>query len=79
MAARLRTTFATLRFRGNPAMTTNDLAATLPTDIRDLTSHDLCALAAGPVSVEVGRSGTQTTLGGGLLEAPSLRSHDQPQ
>lgn len=79
VAARLRTTFATLRFRGNPAMTTNDLAATLPTDIRDLTSHDLCALAAGPVSVEVGRSGTQTTLGGGLLEAPSLRSHDQPQ
>lgn len=78
VAPRLRTTYAALRFRGNAAMTTNDLAATLPTDIRDLTSHDLCALAAGPVSVEVGRSGTQTSLHGGLLEPPSLRSYDQP-
>ena len=68
-----RTTFAALRLRGNP-MSTNDLAATLPTDIVDLTSHDLCALAAGPVSVPDGRSGEHVTLDGGLLEAPSLRS-----
>ena len=76
LAPHARATFAALRLRGNP-MTTNDLAATLPTDIRDLTSHDVCALAAGPVSVEVGRSGTYVELEGGLLEPPSLRAHGE--
>ena len=46
-----RRTSAAMRFRGNWRLTTNGLAATVPVDIGDLSSHDVCAFAAGPATV----------------------------
>lgn len=71
----LRSTAATLRFRGN-LLTTNELAATVPVDIRDLTSHDVCAYARGAVSYAVSYAeGSDTVvLPGTIFRSPSPRA-----
>ena len=67
---------AALRFRGNPRLTPagpNSFAV----DLRDLSSADLCAYAAGPTQVFVATNGkvggTPMTVAGSVFREPSPR------
>ena len=52
LPAHQRRTSALLRLRGNPGLVT-DISG-VPVDIADLSTHDLCAFAAGPTLVQLG-------------------------
>ena len=73
-----RRTAAALRFRGNPGLVPTS-ANGFAVDLRDLSSHDLCAYAAGPVEVMVGTGGetdapgVAQTLEGSIFRSPSPR------
>jgi hypothetical protein len=82
----LRRTAATLRFRGNWALTTGGRTG-LPVDLPDLSSHDMCAYARGTHDVVVGAAGhgwphagegTPQTLDGTMFRDPSPRG-DAPR
>lgn len=73
LPAHQRRTAATLRFRGN-LLTTTNLAATVPVDLGDLSSHDLCAFAIGPAEVRVAATGDTYTLDGTIFRQPSPRA-----
>ena len=47
-----RRTSALIRLRGNDGLSVD--ATTLPVDLVDLSSHDLCAYARGPIQVQLG-------------------------
>ena len=66
-----RRTYATLRFRGNYALESHD---GLAVDLRDLTSHDLCAYAAGTHQVVSEFTGETSMLEGFVARQPSLRA-----
>jgi len=75
LPAHLRRTAASLHFRGNPRMVPTDNA--VPVDIADLSSHDLCAVAAGPATVEAapGSGDKAVTLEQGtMFRSPSYRA-----
>ena len=76
LPAHLRRTAAVLRFRGNPGLSVSwpSLAATVPVDLGDLSSHDLCAYAAGPVQLAVAASGQRRELPGTIFRHPSPRA-----
>ena len=71
-----RNTAANLRFRGNPAIKPNG-PNSFGVDLIDLTSHDLCAYAQGPIDVVVGATGAHPfadTMSGSVFRKPSRRA-----
>lgn len=51
----------------------SDTGGILPHDLRDLSSADLCAYAAGPELVTVGPAGTEVWLNASILRPPAAR------
>mgnify|MGYP002631362815 CR=1 FL=1 len=73
-----RRTSASLHFRGNHLSVSEQ---SVPVDLPDLSSNDVCAFGAGQVEVSVGPIGeTRTTawIQGNLLDPPSARSDRPP-